>query len=577
MIRRYTIGTLLLLLLAVASAFEFTGHVYWERTIEFQLGDICDSARFPLTPGSCSGDANNPDWSVEFQSAADRWNVATEFFEITTDPAVGASSPGTCNSNDLNSTFFLGDACGPAFGASTLAVARTFSFTGGEAGHSDVIFNSTKSWGAFDDSLNQHPGIADLRRVAVHELGHVIGLSHPYHSDAIMFFASQDVITPQIDDLGGVRVLYGLKKYLLADDYSGNGKQELVVIRSLSDHSIDVEVRDVDGGVLNRRGFFSSDFTPVDAAMLPDLDGNGSAELAILAIRNSDNRAVVEIRNLSGSASPRLVWFAKDAYPLRMVSVPDADSNGVAELAVLLVRDSDDRVFVEVKNAFGPTSPSTIWYMKFATALDMTVVNDGDSNGVPEIAVLLSRWSDGRGVVDIRNTSSPSNPNLVWAAKDVTSMRVAALDDANNNGTPEVAIHSVRNSDMRNLVEVKNSHGPTQPNTLWFAPGHTVHALAIANDADGNGIPEVGIMSRRNSDGRVLVELKNASGLSNPASRWFSPGFSPVPVLHFSDDLDENMQIEAAAMLFRTNDGRITIEQRNVIGAPNTNNTWISP
>jgi hypothetical protein len=317
----------------------------------------------------------------------------------------------------------------------------------------------------------------------VHELGHVLGLAHPYHSDAIMYFSIQDVTVPLTDDLGGMQGLYGIITYLLADDYSGNGKEELVVVRSQdvsgppADRPINAEVIDVDSGILNRRNFFSDDFTAVDAAMLPDLDGNGSAELAVLATRNSDSRAVAEIRNLSGSANPRLVWFAKDAIPLKMVAVPDADKNGVAELAVMLKRTSDDRVFVEVKNAFGPTAPNTLWFMKFATPLDLAVVDDGDNNTFPEIAVLLQRWADARGVVEIRNASGATSPNTVWATSGVRAKQIAIVDDASGNNVPEVAIRSVRNSDGRNLVEIKNTHGPTQSNTLWFSAGHTAHGM----------------------------------------------------------------------------------------------------
>ena len=562
---------------ANGAAYELTGHFYDGATIEIQLGDLCDTTRFPLTPGNCNGNASNPDWEAEFQTAVDRWNTATNHFEITTDPGTGASMPGSCDSDDPSSAFFLDDQCGNAFGGSTLAVARTLSFTSGVAVHSDVIFNTNKDWDAFDDSLANHAGDNDFRRVAVHEVGHVLGISHPFHSDAIMYFASQDVTDPQADDLGALEFRYGLVSYLVADDYTGNGKQELVVVRSKADRTIEAEVRDVDSGVLTRRNFLSSAFTPIDAVLLPDLDGNGGIELAILAKRNSDNRAVVEIRNLTGSSNPRLVWFLKDARPVGMLAVPDADSNGVTELAVLMVRDSDDRALVELRNAFGPVARKTVWFAKFATPVDMTLVNDGDNNNVPEIAVLMSRWSDARGFADIRNAVGAVNQSIVWAGSGLTVEEIAAIDDADSNNVPEVAIRSIRDSDGRNLVEVKNSRGPTAPNTLWFIPGQSARAMTIVDDSDNNNVPEVAVASRRDTDGRILVEAKNAAGATAPQTRWFSSGFSLVPDLHFVDDLDVNNTDEASVLLYRTTDGRMVIERRNISGAVNTQNSWVSP
>jgi hypothetical protein len=581
MIKRTLIIVLLIGPASVATAFELLNSFYPSQTLEFQLGDVCDSARFPLTPGTCAGggDPGNPDWRTEFSTALGRWNSSSGFFSLTTDPGIGASTPGECDSNDPNSVFFDEDSCGSAFGGSTLARARTSFFSDGESIHSDIIFNTAFTWGAYNDSRNLHPGVIDFRRVAVHEVGHTMGLGHGYNSSTIMYFQSNDTIDPQIDDLDALKSRYGIMTFAESADVNGNTEQEIITIRSGDDLSINAELRDGSSGALLKNiPFLNSGFTPVDIVALPDLDSNGHLELGVLATRNSDGRAVVEIRNITGAAVPRVIWFAADAKPVKVVSVPDADANGVSEIAVLLVRVSDNsRSFVEVKNAFGPTAPNVLWSSRFNYALDMAVINDADSNGVPEIAVLLRRWQDGRGVVEIRNASGPTLPNAVWASAGVSVKAITTVDDADSNGIPEIATLSTRDIDGRILVEVKNASGATNPTALWYAVGHSARAVASINDADSNGIPEVAVLSRRQSDGRIVVETKNASGATAPQAMWYSPGYAPLPTLSILDDIDNNNIPEAAVMLYRNTDGRITIQQRNTSGPNAARNIWVSP
>ena len=575
---RIVLALALVATVPAATAFELLSHYFVEQTLQFQLGDVCDSARFPDTPGTCAGDAANPDWRTEFVTAASRWNAATDFFSITTDPGVGQSTPGTCNNNDPNSVFFLSDICGTAFGGTALAVARTTAIGNGEGAHTDIIFNTAYDWDAYDDSFQNHPNVFDFRRVAVHEIGHTMGLGHSFNTTPIMYFQSGDTIGPQIDDLAGLKSRYGIMEFAATLDVSGNAEQEIITVRSGDNQTITAELREgFSGALLKTIPFLSSAFTPVDAVVLPDLDGNGHLELAILAVRNSDDRALVEIRNITGAALPRIVWFSANAKPLKMISVPDADGNGVTELAVLMYRRSDmSRTYVEIKNAFGPTNPNVLWSSRSNFAFDLAVVDDADNNGVPEIAVLLSRWADARVMVEIRNASGPTAPNTVWAISGTTPIGLTTVADADSNGVPEVAILTERNSDGRIIVEVKNASGATAPNVLWFAAGHSPRAIATVDDADGNGVPEVAVLSRRDSDGRIVVESKNAAGATQPKALWYSSGYSPMPMLTILDDIDGNAVPEAAVMLFRTSDGRVTIQQRNLSGSTIARNIWFS-
>jgi matrixin len=149
-------------------------------------------------------------WNSAFDNAAAQWTEDTVFslqvVRAASNPCAGYSA----FPDDLrNGTGFEPTACGPAWGASTLAVTLV-RFQAGTMLEADTAFNSGINWDVYSGPWQA--AVADFRRVAVHEQGHVIGLNHENTIPAIM----QAVITvgdtketPLPDDIAGVDTLYG--------------------------------------------------------------------------------------------------------------------------------------------------------------------------------------------------------------------------------------------------------------------------------------------------------------------------------------------------------------------------------
>jgi len=139
-----------------------------------------------------------------FSNAADDWNAATEFrFEVD------GSERGACDTdgNLLNGAEFFADDCdGFALGPRVLAITE-FEVFGNEITAVGVTFNSDDTWSVYDGPWRADE--ADFRRVALHELGHVLGLGHEDSTPAIMasFISSRFTLAP--DDIAGAAALYG--------------------------------------------------------------------------------------------------------------------------------------------------------------------------------------------------------------------------------------------------------------------------------------------------------------------------------------------------------------------------------
>ncbi len=151
----------------------------------------------PLSDGAA-------DWATVAESALNEWNAQlarSKFTSARDDTAALATN------NRINNVSFRPDIYGTSqFGANTLAVTLTRNTD------RDVLFNAAKSWDSYRGA--QRTSAFDLRRAALHEFGHVLGLDHPNEATpfqnvaAIMGSTVGNEESLRTDDINGVKFLY---------------------------------------------------------------------------------------------------------------------------------------------------------------------------------------------------------------------------------------------------------------------------------------------------------------------------------------------------------------------------------
>jgi len=143
-------------------------------------------------------------YSNAFAQAMIDWNQVSKFKYVGV-----KSSANPCATSGANGGGFDATACGQAFGSGVLAITF-YNFDGSNhMTHAGTAFNSNVNFSIYDGALK--PNIMDFRRVAVHELGHALGLAHENNPNipAIMAPTISNIEKPQPDDINGVRALYG--------------------------------------------------------------------------------------------------------------------------------------------------------------------------------------------------------------------------------------------------------------------------------------------------------------------------------------------------------------------------------
>jgi hypothetical protein len=143
------------------------------------------------------------DFRSAFVSSANQWTQQTVF---TLSPR--SNQIGSCddfNGPLLNGAeFYPQDCSGADLWPYTIAITQCY-INAGQFQACGITFSSEEHWAVYDGTFD--PWNPDFRRVALHELGHIVGLGHTSNPSAIMY-ASAGVTSLHADDIAGVAALY---------------------------------------------------------------------------------------------------------------------------------------------------------------------------------------------------------------------------------------------------------------------------------------------------------------------------------------------------------------------------------
>ena len=140
---------------------------------------------------------------------------------------------------------------------------------------------------------------------------------------------------------------------VLANIEGGSGPEAVLLRSSETIDYQDVVLRDITSAMpVPRARFIGYDpqMTSIRVSSINDLNGNGTDEVVVLGQRQNAGKIRAVVKDGSSRQWLNSVYFANDMTPLDMVICPDVNGNGTSELAVVGERNLDGKLRVNIKD-----------------------------------------------------------------------------------------------------------------------------------------------------------------------------------------------------------------------------------
>ena len=195
---------------------------------------------------------------------------------------------------------------------------------------------------------------------------------------------------------------------VVLDDISGNDRPEIALLGHSDVGKIVAIVRDAGSqDLINNIRYFSNTVTPRAITVVGDVGGGPDPELAVLGVKPA-GRNIVQLRDAASDVNiNNIYYFGSNWTTLDLAGLADVNGNSSADTAVLAQSDTGT-IRVNVRDAAtgllirGMSFLDSSW-----SARAFAVIPDIDGNGVQELGV-VARKDDGSIRVQIRDAASGS-------------------------------------------------------------------------------------------------------------------------------------------------------------------------
>jgi hypothetical protein len=273
-------------------------------------------------------------------------------------------------------------------------------------------------------------------------------------------------------------------------------------------------------------------------AVLPDLDANGNLEIAMLQKQPSCQVLVQARDSITGLVTSNL-WYGSQYQPVSMTVVPDYNGNGFPEVAVLGSEASTDAVRVQIKDSDTTTTLDNIFLGTQSIASDLVSVADTNGNSIPEIGILGVLKANDQVRMQVWDPVPPLIAPAefqanIWFGNVYQPQSVTTMPDINTNGSDEIVAMGVDPATQNIRVQVRDSDTTATLYNIWLGAVNEAVDIKLINDINSDGYQDLAVLLKTpGGTGRVRVQ----SGLDGAFIRnlFYTVVENPVGLAVMSD------------------------------------------
>lgn len=288
-------------------------------------------------------------------------------------------------------------------------------------------------------------------------------------ADGLVVAFTSEATNLVADDTNGVSDVFVRTRDVTASPPPGDTSEPARCI--VDADSTKVEVRDAVTGDLINNLWFAPSFDPRQVVTLPDLNGNGSAEVGVvLSKADETDRVAIKDTRTGERVGTLMAWQPQQGFELlQALPVPDADGNPTGKVALLLHEPATGKTLVRVTDA--ATNAQLAMVRGFNPGFDpvkLVAVSDLNGNGAEEYALLARDPDTGQVHAKVLDGASSELISTLWFSKDCVPLDMVSVADINANGAEELVMLGRCGAEAQLKAVVKDARTAEALNRIAF-------------------------------------------------------------------------------------------------------------
>ncbi|WP_461422926.1 hypothetical protein [Ketobacter sp.] len=338
-------------------------------------------------------------------------------------------------------------------------------------------------------------------------------------------------------------------------DVNGDGIQDIaVIIEDPTNEKLTATVKDANNNLINTISF-TGDCRLLSAVPLPDMNGDLGMELAVICRDRSTGEPAIEIRNPSNGGLIRNMRFSSDLQLLFTSTVEDVSGDGFPELAALFKETAPTGLlFTQIINPLDGVSMNNVYFDNRFIARDLLSIPDMDRSGIPEI-VFLGETSKGEFRTVIRDAQSNAIVSTKSLGSQFTVKQLSVAPNRNGDSIEEIA---ALRQDRSLTVLLYQAFDGALSNVVNFNPEFKSEKMLILADINGNGALELAVLGLNPKTDSIKTEVRDARTGDLLSNVLWPTLYLPVDTVTMTD-INFNGSQELVYLGRRDSDGKLMV------------------